>query len=222
LDKFYKDKDLIDFLLNNYSKAKEYLTIRLQVASTYHETISKDSHLTHIYTIDAPETHTVLALDLPHTFHILSRKDVAKWHDDERTLFELAHGNIRSKIDRIEAKKRNWNGVTIFTLFDRDYSASYCIDFGTNCENLVGQLGSIVCFPTKGSVFVHPVSDIQQFNIAFPLLVEKVNKFYQEDPGPITRNIYWYFGDASIKFGTVFEWEELTYTIPKKLVEMLG
>jgi hypothetical protein len=163
----------------------------------------------------------LLALDLPNRFHILTLDEINVWGLHRNRLFEIGHNNLLKKIEGIQAKKHDWDGAVFYTLFDRDFSAAYCIDFETNCDNLVGEKGSLVSFPTRGSVFVHPIFDKGQFNIGYNHIVEKTNKFFDDDPGPISRNIYWYYEKRFTLFEMTWNNEELTYSIPEQLYDLL-
>ncbi len=222
LSKLNSDDGLKHDLFADFGRAKEFLALRLHSMDAYQGGSDKSGILNHFHRIDIPDTYTVLVLDLPQTFHILRRDEASAWQQSEEQLFEVAATNTSNRIDKIEARRRDWDGADIVTIFDSDYSASYCIDFKYNCESLVGKFGSIVCFPTKGSVFVHFLENAERFNAAYPILVDQTNKFFNEDTGPITRNIYWYFDGVFVKFEVDIKDAEITYNIPRRLLEMLA
>jgi hypothetical protein len=221
LDNLSKDKETENEILADFEKAKNLLTVRIQPASSYEEEPNKNYLKSIVYKIDIPVTYTLLALDLPSRFHILTIDEIKVWDKNRPELFEIAHNNVQSKIENIQAKKHNWDGATIFTLFDSDYSASYCIDFENNCNNLIGDIGSIISFPTRGSVFIHPISDKVQFNLAYRHIAEKTNKFFDDDPGPISRNIYWFNESKFTLFEINWNNGEITYNIPEMLYNQL-
>lgn len=222
LDSFNKDAELESEVLLSFDKAKGYLTVRLQPATNYNEE-PYQSHLeTLVYKVDIPETYSLLALDLPSRFHILTIDEINVWAVDKADLFAIAHNNLLDRIENIEAQKHDCDGAVIVTLFDRDYSASYCIDFSNSCNNLIGKKGSLISFPTRGSVFVHPITDIVQFNIAYRYIVEKTNRFFDDDPGPVTRNIYWFYENSFTNFEITWNDGEITYTVPNQLNDLLN
>lgn len=222
LDNLSKDKEFENEILLDYAKAKEYLTVRLQPITNYQDEPYKSHVETLVYKVDIPETYSLLALDLPNRFHILTIDEINVWSIDRNNLFEIAHNNLRDKIENIQAQQHDWDGAIFYTLFDRDFSAAYCIDFANNCDNLIGEKGSLISFPTRGSVFVHPISDNRQFNIAYNHIVEKTNKFFDDDPGPISRNIYWLYENKFTLFEMTWNNGELTYNIPKQLHDLLN
>jgi len=216
-----KDKNLENEVLLSFEKAREYLTVRLHPASNYKDEPYKSHVETLVYKTDIPESYSLLALDLPSRFHILTIKEIDVWNIDRVKLFEIAHNNLLEKIENIKAQKHNWDGADFYTLFDRDYSASYCIDFANSCSNLIGEKGSLVSFPTRGSVFIHPITNKEQFNIAYKHIAEKTNTFFDDDPGPISRNIYWFNENKFILFDHTWKNEGIVYNIPQQLLDQL-
>lgn len=221
LDSINQDQELEHDLLLNFEKAKEYLTVRLHPRSTYKNEPQKSHVETLVYKIDIPETYSLLALDLPRRFHFMTIDEITVWDKKRKRLFEIAHNNLINKIDDIKVRRYNLEGAIFYTLFDTDYSSAYCIDFANNCNNLIGQKGSIVSFPTKGSVFVHPISNREQFNICYNHIAKNTIKFFDDDPGPISRNLYWFYKNKFNTFQTVWNNRELTYIIPSKLLDLL-
>lgn len=221
LDNLSKDKELENDILLDFVKAKEYLTVRLQPITNYQDEPYKSHVETLVYKVDIPETYSLLALDLPNRFHILTIDEINVWGIDRNNLFEIAHNNLRDKIENIQAQQHDWDGAIFYTLFDRDFSAAYCIDFANNCDNLIGEKGSLISFPTRGSVFVHPISDKGQFNVGYNHIAEKTNKFFDDDPGPISRNIYWLYENKFTLFEMTWNNGELTYSIPEQLHDLL-
>lgn len=221
LDRLNQDNELEEEVLLNFEKAKVYLTVRLHPIKTYEDEPQKSHIETLVFKAEIPETYSMLALDLPTRFHFLTVDEINVWSKEKSTLFEIAHKNLRNKIENIQAQQHDWDGAIFYTLFDGDYSAAYCIDFANNCNNLIGENGSLISFPTRGSVFVHPISDKGQFNIGYNHIAEKTNMFFDDDPGPISRNIYWFYENKFKLFEMTYSNRELTYNIPKQLNEIL-
>jgi len=220
-DRLNQDEELEEEVLLNFEKAKEYLTVRLHPITTYQDEPHQSHIETLVYNVKIPDTYSMLALDLPTRFHFLTVDEINVWSEEKSKLFEIAYNNLRDKIENIQEQRHDWDGAIFYTLFDRNYSAAYCIDFANNCDNLIGEKGSLISFPTRGSVFVHPISDNGKFNIGYDHIVEKTNKFFDDDPGPISRNIYWFYENKIALFEMIWNNGELTYNIPKQLQDLL-
>jgi hypothetical protein len=222
LDRFDRDQDLEDYLYMDCDMAVPYLTIRLQPQEAFqnpdYPTLSIEDY---VYKSDLEGIYTVLALDLPSRFAMILRKNIADWPLDEHDLFSIAQQNLTGKLESIDYKWHDVDEALIVTLFDRDYAACLAAHFSANYEELVGPFGSVVCLPSRGSVFVHPIETAAAFSTALQWLAEQTNKFFAEEPGALTRTIYWYFEGTFVKFDIQWEGNYLTYVIPSALVAKL-
>lgn len=223
LEKFGRDQDLEAYLYTDFDIARAYLTIRLQPKGIFENPDYPGMAVEEFfYRTDLEDLYTVLSFELPNCFVMIRREYIADWRTRDEDLFAIARQNAANKLEDISCRQMEVEGATIITLFDRDYSASVATDFDNNCSACIGSMGSIVCFPSKGSVFIHPIEGAEEFNKAYQWLVERVNEFYDEDPGPLTRNFYWYYAGSFEKFTLAWEENYLTYNIPEALVELLS
>lgn len=150
-----------------------------------------------IYREDFPNTRTFLILDYDEKFHYVQREKSLTWGKTETELFDLALANI--SLENIEIDQFLWKDkYEVFSLFNGDFSAAFIIDFAKNVSFAIGKYGTIVAIPTKGAVFLHPLSSNQPepFIQSFQ---EVVQSFYQEDEEPITMDFYW-FWEGEFKF----------------------
>jgi len=220
-DRLNQDKEIEQEVLLDFEKARKYLTVRLHPINTYEDEPQKSHIEKLVYKVEIPDTYSMLSFDLPTRFHILTIDEINVWNKEQNELFKIAHDNLQDKIEIIQAQQHDWGGAIFYTLFDRDYSAAYCIDFASNCNNLIGEKGSLISFPTRGTVFVHPISNNEKFNIGYNHIAEKTNTFFNDDPGPISRNIYWLYENNFTLFTTTWNNGELSYNIPQQLHDLL-
>ena len=76
LDKLGQNKELEHEILLSFEKAKGYLTARLQPITNYEVEPYKSHVETLVYKVDIPETYSLLALDLPSRFRILTFEEI--------------------------------------------------------------------------------------------------------------------------------------------------
>jgi uncharacterized protein YtpQ (UPF0354 family) len=144
-----------------------------------------------VYQIDIPETCTFLILDYDDAFHYVRRADIKEWEKSEKELFEIAFNNIN--IEKLDIKGLLWNDkYEVISFFSSDFSASYIVDLENNAEFAIGEFGSVVGIPSKGTAFAHPLNG----NTAIAFIAsfdELLNQFYNNDEVPITNHYYWYY-----------------------------
>ncbi|MFT3824678.1 MAG: hypothetical protein QM731_12185 [Chitinophagaceae bacterium] len=140
---------------------------------------------------DFPGTCTVLVFDYDGQFRFLSHDDVKDWQKEETVLFEEAFANIAREEVTVH-KMEGENGLEIYSFFSGDFSAVKMIELERNAEFAQGLYGSIITIPTKGVTFASPVVSnmvMQQVEILAPL----AKQFFEQNPGNITPDIYWYY-----------------------------
>jgi hypothetical protein len=140
--------------------------------------------------VDLPETVTFLILDFHDQFHFIKRENIVEWNKSEVELFETGFANV--SLEQIEISETLFKGLfNVFTFFSGDFSASFVIELEKNAGYAIGTHGSIVAIPAKGSAFVHPIENDEVMEV-ISALSDVTKKFFDEDPGNITTNFYWY------------------------------
>jgi hypothetical protein len=213
------DRSVLDPILESFEAARPYLTVRLHTKGMYEDFPRGSEGFLVREAMD--DLYAALSLDLPEQFHVLRQKEVDKWDIETDELFWTAYANLGDKLERIKVTQRNSDGFTLVTLFDRDYSAAFTVDFSNHCSAWVGKMGSIVALPARGSVFIHPIDNASTFNGAFSKIADLANRFYMKDPGPLTNNIYWFHHNRFEQFPKMMEGHALTYHIPSRLLAYL-
>jgi len=164
---------------------------------------------------------TFLVLDFEDQFHYVKRNEVHLWETDELELFEIAKENTRK--EEIEIKQYNYEDkYDVFVLFSGDFSASYTLLIEQEFDFAIGRFGTLVALPTKGTAFLYPIEKVDVLDVIVTIY-PTVEQFFNEDPGNITLDFYWYFNGQY----QIFEKEPnddgtITINNPKKLTELLN
>jgi hypothetical protein len=211
------NKPELKFNLEDFDSIKNIISLRIY-PDGYFESIDFQGKL--VYKVDFELTKTTLVFDFPDKFTPVENKYLAKWGVDKEQLFKIAQKNINKQKVSID-KKTYAGGFDLYTFFSGDYSVSYLRDFENNAGFAKGNYGSLVMIPTRGSGFVHPINghDITQ---VISEIHNMIFNFYEEDPGPINANYYWYYDNKFIMFPITVDKEGYTnYFLPKNLNEMI-
>jgi hypothetical protein len=176
--------DAHNYLYKDYEYANQFLKVLIKPKDTIP---SLDDF---IHKSDYPETSTFLVFDFEGQF-VYIRKDRAKaWEKTDEELFSVALHNISK--EEVEIKEYSFGDkFLVYILFNGDFSASYTLELEKNVELSIGTFGSLIAIPTKGTALIHPIetNDILDLvSILYPL----IENFYNEDPGNISLDFYWY------------------------------
>ncbi|NRB54160.1 MAG: hypothetical protein HRU41_41315 [Saprospiraceae bacterium] len=203
-------------LFANFELAKEYLTLRLYGDQI--DTHSEQDAL--VFRQDLAGTYSVLSLDLPTKFQVILKSEIENWSVDEETLFQIALQNANQQA--VETAHGYWEETEILAVFSNEYAAIKLLELEQNFEDSVGEHGALAAVPTKGTVFIHPMRSLDtNLNEALSLIIRQGNLIYESDPGPITRNLYWYHQGQFYAFNMQMKEEGLSYQLPTALEDYL-
>ena len=195
---------------NDFEKCKSLLSLRI-----YPEYDDFDTSAM-VYKVDFQETFTTLVFDFPGTFETIDRETIGLWKIPIDTLFEIAQNNINKQEIEISEAKENINEI-IYTFFSGDYSSSYVRDITKNADFAIGEYGAFICIPTRGSSFISPIKNKESIKV-LGKLQSLTKKFFDEDPGSISPNIYWYYNNKFLKLETT----DSKINIPGQLKKMMN
>ena len=186
VDHFTRLTSNLDFDKTDFDKCRELLAIRI-----YPEYEEKTTSIM-TFKVDFPGTISALVLDLPDKYESIDRETIDLWRVPIDSLFYIAQENV-NKREGIEIKENKTKRV--YSFFSPDHSASYIRDIERNANFAIGKFGAFVAIPTTGSAFIIPIDDISAIE-ALDNLRPTIKSFFDEDPGNITTDIFWYNKEA--------------------------
>ena len=178
-----------------------------------------DSVDNYVHRIDFPKTYTLLILEFEGKFHFIRRDEIGEWEKSESELFEIAIRNL--PLDEIEAKEYEFGDkFTVFIFFSGDFSSSMMLDLKNQAEYCIGKYGTLLALPSKGTAFAHPIENGEILDL-IEILNPLVQKFYNEDPGNVSTNYYWYYQDQIQIFPTEKTDKSMLIKLPLDLAHLL-
>lgn len=202
--------------LSYFDNVRKILSIRIY-PQAFGENMGLSGKL--VTKTDFEGTISVLVLDLPGRFQLLTKRDVTVWNKSDGQLFEIAQQNVNKQ--QIDVAQHELAGeFELFSFFNSDYAASYAIDFEQNAHFAIGKYGTLVAVPSKGVVFAHPIKN-EGVIVVIQMLHPLVTKFYNEEPGNITYNYFWYFDKKFYAFPAIAKEDYITFSLPKPLEQLL-
>jgi uncharacterized protein YtpQ (UPF0354 family) len=212
--------------LKDQSKAYEYLYKDFDYAKQFLKVLIKADDILpnnddFVFQNHFPHLLTFLVLDFEEQFHYVEKNKVTQWEVEEKELFEIALNNIRQ--EEIEIKQFRFDDkYEVFALFSGDFSASYTLLIEQEFDFAIGKFGSLVALPTKGSAFLYPIDTDNVLDVIVATY-PTIEQFFNEDPGNITLNFYWYYqGQFEIFEKTANEDGTVTINNPNELTELFN
>ena len=203
-----------DYLYKDFDYAKQFLKILLKADDIL------PNNDDFVYQRNYPELLTFLVLDFEEQFHYVKKNEVYQWEIDELELFEIAKENISK--EEIEIKQFNFHDkYDVFALFSGDFSASYTLLIEQELDFAIGRFGTLIALPTKGTAFLYVIETNEVLDV-ISTIYSTIEQFFNEDPGNITLDFYWYFeGQFQLFNKTLNEDGSISISKPKKLNDLL-
>ncbi|RZJ47630.1 MAG: hypothetical protein EOO44_22240 [Flavobacterium sp.] len=214
-DKLKYNPAAFDYLYKDFGYAAQFLRVLVKGDSFLFPADITE----YISRVDFPETNTFLILEFEGQFHYVGKKDILEWEKTESELFEIALDNTPE--NEIEANEYDLDDkFKLYVFFSGDYAASYIINLKQNADYAIGTFGTLVAIPTKGTVYTHPIENGDVLEL-IKLLDPTIEKFYNEDPGNITLNYYWYYNDKFEIFPVREDTNGNFISLPENLLQLL-
>lgn len=211
-----KEREELTKKIKDFNSVKEYISVRIY-SQDYIDQMKNGL----IYREDIPEVKSVLVFDLPSIAINIKPEEAKIWGISESELFELGINNSITKYKVEISKNRVDDDISVWLLAsDSIFTANNALSLEKNNE-LIGKYGSLIILPNRHAVIVYPIEDIN--------VIKAVNKIaflakmmYEEGPGSLTSNLYWYRKGKFINLPYKIENKKLDFFPPEEFLELLN
>ena len=194
-DKFKDHRRAFKYLYKDYEYAAQFLRVLIKDAGLY-----GDEQHRMVCRCDFPGTTTFLVIEYEEQFAYVTRKDSVDWDKSDDELFVAAISN--TPVEEVRVRKHQYcDKFPTYVFLSGDYSASLMLDLPFRLPVAFGTYGSMIAIPTKGTAFAHPIETADLMELV-ETLTPMIIKLYNEDPGNITTDFFWRYGDHVEKFPT--------------------
>jgi len=213
--KLQETPHVYEYLFKDFDYAKQFLKVLIKPTDIAPKI---DGFVTRT---DYPDLLTFLVLDFEERFHYIRKDEANLWEIDYGDLFKIALHNISQ--ESIDIRKHVFDDkFDVFVLLSGDFSASYSLLINSHLNLAIGKHGSLIGLPTKGTVFIHPITTKDVMDLTTTLYHE-MEKFYNEDPSNISMDFYWYDKNEFKKFDRLWNDDgSLTISMPVDLKDILS
>ena len=207
--------DHADEMLHDFERVEDQLFIRLMAldgAPRQDLAVARN---------DIPGTIAYLAIDLPTTVRSISTGDVEGWQKTPGQLYEIGLENVRTKSAIQEQRLPVDEGIEFIGVMGEDFfAASHALLLHEHPEWL-GKYGALVIIPTRHTIVVYPINDLQ-FTKAVQYLAVMAIAMEKEGPGSISNRIYWYNDGCYVDIPYTIDSKKVSVTPPADFVAMMN
>lgn len=164
---------------------------------------------------------SALAFDLPTAIRQVRPEDAALWNKPIDELFEIGLSNVRKMArPNISEVPIDDNAKAILFSSDSSYVATYALllKYYPAC---IGPHGSLISVPTRHTMLCYPIRGIEVVKVVHALILVTYG-MYNDGPGAISSNLYWYRDDQFMLFPYEITESKLTIRPPDAFESLLA
>lgn len=217
-ERFQKSKS-ISLDLKKRKEDFEYYKKFIGVRFYHKDYFSKNDLGKHfLYLPILEDAYLALIIDFPDHVKNLDPKLNVKWNKSEKELFLLGITNIREKY-QYEIKKEIIGRIPIYVVSASHFFSSIILLELSNYNELVGKYGSLICIPNRHETFIYPINGIEVKD-AIECLIRVIKNRYEE-PGSISKNMYWFKNNDFTLQELTFEGNNVFVRLSKEFREVI-
>lgn len=203
-------------IIHDYSLVKQYIGVRLY-SKEYIASVDEGNTIKRSVTDDID---AMLVFDLPHSVTSIQPEQTISWGKTTDELFEFAIGNMKSRYP-VEIRQEPIGETSLLAVVaDHFFTPNVIFDLASH-PSLIGSKGSLVGFPHRHAILFYPIEDIQAVH-TISLMIPIINFMYEEGPGSISPDLYWYYNNEFHLLPYKLEEKTLQFIPPENFVDMLN
>lgn len=209
------DKEFSNIVFD-FEKVKKYIGVRIH-DSEYVTFLDKESTITRDVSTNLV---AMLIFDLPESVINIKPEQIKAWNKDIEELFELGKRNIKEKY-LIEPYNQQMQDATLWFAETQHFFAGNILFDLNDYSHLVGEKGALVSIPNRHMVIIYPIANLEVVGVLHNMLY-LTKRMYEDGPGSIANNLYWYNNGILIDIPHKMENDKLIISPPQVFVDALN
>ncbi|MBI4752448.1 MAG: hypothetical protein HY774_28490 [Acidobacteria bacterium] len=173
--------------LADFSQVAPFLAVRLYPDS-YLDQIGPDKA---VASIDLEGTATMLVLDLENAIRTIGADDTKPWGKSNYELIRLGLNYVREVSDVEVSDFQITDELSVKIISGDSFFASTMVLLLEEFPECLGLYGTLVGVPHRHAAILYPIQNLDVIK-AVNVLIPLVRGLYNEGPGSISPNLYWY------------------------------
>lgn len=202
----------------DYDQIEPYLAVRLYDAE-YLSAIGTDGVVGKPF---SGELHAVLVFGFPHSVINVQPEQILHWGKTKEALMETGLSNVRKNYEiHVEAVELGPEKDRIYLCESNHFFAGNILFDLDSRDGFVGKYGALTAVPNRSTALVYPIEDsrmIQVLNQLFGVVLG----IYNDHPGSLSREIYWYRNQQFMPLPYSIENRKVQFYPPDAFIELLN
>jgi hypothetical protein len=202
----------------DYDQIEPYLAVRLY-DTEYLSSIGTDGVVGKPF---SGELHAVLVFDFPHSVINVQPEQILHWGKTKEALMETGLSNVRKNYGiHVEAVELGPEKDRIYLCESNHFFTGNILFDLDSRDGFVGKYGALTAAPNRSTALVYPIEDsrmIQVLNQLFGVVLG----IYNDHPGSLSREIYWYHNQQFIPLPYSIENRKVQFYPPDAFIKLLN
>jgi len=208
-----EEKDILP-ILENLESARMYIKFRIYPMD-YLNYVEKSS----IFDSRFTDFIGVVVIDLPSSVKNLDKSYLSKWSIGESEIIKLALDNtLKSNQETFEAYPISKSFIVNTLMSDENIFITSCVYDLISKSIPLGSFGSFVAIPNRLGIVTKTIEK-KTLNTDLFQMISLVNYMYEQGPGSITNEIFWFNGKTLFRID--HNQEKKSIKLPQELVELI-
>lgn len=177
----------IEEKLADFAAVAPFLAVRLYPDSYLHQ-IGPDKA---VASIDLEGTATMLVLDLENAIRTVGADDTKPWGKSSYELIRLGLNYVRETSNVEVSDFQLTDELSVKIISGDSFFASTMVLLLEEFPECLGLYGTLVGVPHRHAAILYPIQNLDVIK-AVNVLIPLVRGLYNEGPGSISQNLYWY------------------------------
>lgn len=218
LRKSYEFNQEFKKIERDFEQICKYIAVRLYDVE-YLSATSRDNFISKKI---AGELFAVLVFDFPDTIIHIKPTQIEQWNKSVNELFEVGIENVKKnyKLD-INVVEFGPEKESLYVCETPHFFAPNIVFELRSHEELIGKGGCLVAIPNRNIALVYPINNLNVVNVVNSLCVTVPN-LYDNNPGMLTKEIYWCFEGKITLLPYTIENKKICFTPPVDFIELLN
>jgi hypothetical protein len=217
MERTFEFEQELESKLTDYEFVRPFIGLRIYNAG-FMDSVGQENFIFRPLT---KQVVTMLVFDLPDSIKNISPDTIEPWGKTIDELFTLGYENSKESYP-FNVEKETF-GESDFWLNHGDHFFAPNIVLSLNEENkhLVGTHGALVGLPHRHIALIYPIENISVLG-AINTLIPVIYGMYEEGPGSISNELYWYKDGQLHNLPYEFTEEELNFAPPDDFFDLLN
>ncbi|MEO0895210.1 MAG: hypothetical protein AAFY71_02240 [Bacteroidota bacterium] len=204
-----------------FDEVAPFLSIRVYEEIYFQQFPQKDNI---IYRKDLEGTVSMLMLDLPSVFTTVDKSQTENWNKTDAELFARAEENL-GKIPVVKTHYKipfEGDSLSLYAIEEENYASSYALDLKHNSKEFIGEFGSVVAIPTRGTALIFKINrgDMVSYQNFITQYSKLVKDLYYDQPHPVSPYFFWYHEGRFTKIKVDSKDGLITVNPPEDLLDL--